>query len=73
VDRLKWATLAGVAGVGVKCGSEAVARADGWKDQALVRPMSEKLLRRNVKRSRGGLVFKAHRRLYHSTIGSIVM
>jgi len=25
--------------------------------------------RRNVKRFRGGLVFKAHRRLYHSTVG----
>jgi len=28
-----------------------------------------KLLRRNVKRFRGGLVFKAHRLLYHSTLG----
>ena len=27
------------------------------------------LLRRNVKRFRGGLVFKAHRLLYHSTVG----
>ena len=27
------------------------------------------LLRRNVKRFRGGLVFKAHRLLYHSTLG----
>ena len=26
-------------------------------------------LRRNVKRSRGGLVFKAHRLVYHSTLG----
>ena len=25
---------------------------------------------RNVKRFRGGFVFKAHRRLYHSTLGS---
>ena len=28
-----------------------------------------RLLRRNVKRFRGGLVFKAHRLLYHSTLG----
>ena len=28
---------------------------------------------RNVKRSRGGLVFKAHRWLYHSTLGSRVI
>ena len=27
------------------------------------------LLRRNVERFRGGLVFKAHRRVYHSTLG----
>ena len=26
-------------------------------------------VRRNVKRFRGGLVFKAHRLLYHSTLG----
>ena len=31
------------------------------------------LLRRNVKRFRGGLVFKAHRPLYHSTLGSRVI
>ena len=31
--------------------------------------MLEQLLRRNVKRFRGGLVFKAHRLLYHSTLG----
>jgi len=30
---------------------------------------TEQLLRRNVKRFRGGLVIKAHRRLYHSTLG----
>jgi len=29
----------------------------------------ELLLRRNVKRFRGGLVFKAHRHVYHSTLG----
>ena len=34
--------------------------------------IQEKLLRRNVKRFRGGLVFKAHRLLYHSTLGSRV-
>ena len=33
---------------------------------------SRKLRRRNVKRFRGGLVFKAHRLLYHSTPGSRV-
>jgi len=27
------------------------------------------VLHRNVQRFRGGLVFKAHRRLYHSTLG----
>ena len=32
----------------------------------------QQLLRRNVKRFRGGLVFKAHRPLYHSTLGSKV-
>ena len=31
------------------------------------------LLRRTVKRFRGGLVFKAHRLLYHSTLGSGVI
>ena len=30
------------------------------------------LLRRNVKRFRGGLVFKAHRLVHHSTLGSRV-
>ena len=32
-----------------------------------------KLLRRNVKRFRRGLVFKVHRRLHHSTLGSRVL
>ena len=33
-------------------------------------PLSRvQLLHRNVKRFRGGLVFKAHRLLYHSTLG----
>ena len=35
--------------------------------------ISEKLLRRIVNRFRGGLVFKADRLLYHSTLGSRVM
>ena len=30
-------------------------------------------LRRNVKRFRGGLVFKANRLLYHATLGSTVI
>ena len=29
----------------------------------------EQLLKKNVERFRGGLVFKAHRLLYHSTLG----
>ena len=31
--------------------------------------LGEQLLHRNVQRFRGGLVFKAHRRLYDSTLG----
>jgi len=34
-----------------------------------VHTYSLQLLRRNVMRFRGGLVFKAHRLLYHSTLG----
>ena len=34
--------------------------------------IQEQLLSRNVERLRGGLVFKAHRFLYHSTLGSRV-
>ena len=33
----------------------------------------EQLLRRNVKRFRGGLVLKAHRLVYHSTLGLSVI
>ena len=33
----------------------------------------EQLLRRKVKWFRGGLVFKAHRIVYHSALGSRVM
>ena len=35
--------------------------------------IEEQLLRRNVKRFRGGLVFKAHRLLYHSSLGLSVI
>jgi len=35
--------------------------------------IQEQLLRRNVKRFQGGLVFKTHRLLYHSTLGSRVI
>ena len=35
--------------------------------------LREQLLRRSVKRFRGGLVFKAHSLLYHSTLGSKVI
>jgi hypothetical protein len=35
--------------------------------------IQEQLLRRNVKRSRGGLVFRTHRLVYHSTLGSRVI
>ena len=42
------------------CGSDALKKPQfrGWK-----------VLRRNVKRFRGGLVFKAHGLAYHSTLG----
>ena len=36
-------------------------------------PIQEQLLSRNVERFRGGLVFKAHRLLHHSTPGSRVI
>ena len=35
--------------------------------------MEVQLLHRNVQRFRGGLVFKAHRLVYHSTLGSRVI
>ena len=35
--------------------------------------LSEQLLRRNVKRFREGLAFKAHRLLFHSTLGCRVI
>jgi len=35
--------------------------------------IQEQPLGRNVKRFRGGLVFKAHRLFYHSTLGSRVI
>ena len=35
-----------------------------------LQPLSqEQMLRRNVKRFRGGIVFKAHGLVYHSTLG----
>ena len=37
------------------------------------RGLDRALLRRNVKRFRGGLVFQAHRLLHHSTLGSRVI
>ena len=40
---------------------------EGWRMRV------EKLLHINVQRFRGGLVFKAHRLSYHSTLGSRVM
>jgi len=36
-------------------------------------PVVKKLLSRNVERSRGGLASKAHRLLYHPTLGSRVI
>ena len=36
-------------------------------------PVNEQLLSRNVERLRGGLVLKAHRLLFHSTLGSSVI
>ena len=35
--------------------------------------IEEQLLRRNVERFRGGIVWKAHRLLYHSTLGTRVI
>ena len=35
--------------------------------------IEERLLRRNVKQFRGGLLFRAHRFLFHSSLGSIVI
>jgi len=37
--------------------------------EAEPRGVEEQLLRRNVKQFRGGLAVKAHRRVYHSTLG----
>jgi len=38
-------------------------------ESAFVFSIKEQLLRRNMYRFRGGLVFKAHRLVYHSTLG----
>ena len=37
--------------------------------EKLMGPFKVRLLHRNVQRFRGGLVFKAHRLVYHSTLG----
>jgi len=47
--------------------------AEGSYLRLMNRAIQEQLLRRNVKRCRGGLVCEAHRRLYHSTLGLIVI
>jgi len=47
-------------------------RRKGRRDQRQVL-IQHQLLHRNVKWFRGGLVFKAHRWLYHSTLGSRVI
>ena len=41
-----------------------------WARNPVQFPIQEKLLRRYVKRFRGGLVLKAHRLLHHATLGS---
>ena len=50
-----------------RVGREGEVEGDWWTR------IEEQLLLRNVKRFRGGLVFKAHRLLYHSTLGSRVI
>ena len=56
-------------------GGSCVNRNVQWFRSGLVSPSAssrtpvEQLLYRNVKRFQGGLVFKAHRLLYHSTLG----
>ena len=44
-------------------------RLEGKRQIAPVTPNPHVLLGKNVKRFRGGLVFKAHRLVYHSTLG----
>ena len=54
------------------CGRNSGLRVAGEKQRApglRFRVQGLKLLRINVKRFRGGLVFKAHRLVYHSTLG----
>ena len=41
-----------------------------WAEHGAAGAIQAQLLHRNEKRFRGGLVFKAHRWLYHSTLGS---
>ena len=38
-------------------------------DRSVQSSIQEQLLHRNVQQFRGGLVFKAHRLVYHSTLG----
>ena len=46
----------------------------GYHDNILVAVrLRDQLLRSNVERFRGGLVFEAHRLLYHSTLGARVI
>ena len=46
---------------------------DTKDSHAIHRPASEQLLGRNVQRFQGGLVFKTHRLLCHTTLGSRVI
>ena len=48
-------------------------RIEGSEDFRIPIGFQEQVLRRNVRRVRGGLAFKAHRLLYHSTLGSRVI
>jgi len=45
----------------------------GLREQRSEVRVPHQLLSRNVERFRGGLVFKAHRLLHHSTLGSSVI
>ena len=55
-------------GVGVPSTAET-----GYTPPESALPVEEQLLSRNLERCRGGFVFKAHRPLYHSTLGSGVI
>ena len=62
---------------GARCRVEGVAVAFRRREEVCVRadhcPVREQPLRRIVKRFRGGIVFKAHRLSYLSTLGSRVI